>query len=138
MAKKTTNTIEKTDEKIKKESVNKTKKTTTNNTTNNNEFDESTPEEISFENEQDSKLDKLLECIYRIEDKLKNLLSVKEGEIDDLTSMNNSELYHLKTMLGENIVKNNYEGGDNELKMSSNNLIIKINEEIKNRIKKYQ
>lgn len=52
-----------------------------------------------------------------------------------LSRMSFSEISALLEILNQNVLKNNYAGGDVELKTLSNDLIIKINEEIKNRIK---
>lgn len=52
-----------------------------------------------------------------------------------LSELSFSELFSIKSVLIEIINKNNYHGGDQELKNTSNNTIIKIDEEIIRRIK---
>lgn len=52
-----------------------------------------------------------------------------------LKNMSFTDLSSLTNILSQNILKNNYDGGDTELKKLSNELIIKINDEIKERIK---
>lgn len=64
-----------------------------------------------------------------------NSINPYPNNISALKSMSFTDLSSLTSMLSQNILKNNYEGGDSELKKASNELIIKINEEIKERIK---
>ena len=64
-----------------------------------------------------------------------NSINPYPNNISALKSMSFTDLSSLTNMLSQNILKNNYEGGDSELKKASNELIIKINEEIKERIK---
>ena len=55
-----------------------------------------------------------------------------------LSEMSLSDLNYLKEMLNRNITMNNYQGGDMELKVKSNSLIVKIMDEINNRINLYE
>lgn len=55
----------------------------------------------------------------------------KTGE---LKNMSFTDLSSLTSILSQNILKNNYDGGDVEFKKISNELLIKINEEIRERI----
>jgi hypothetical protein len=52
-----------------------------------------------------------------------------------LSEMTIVEIRALKELLVETVTLNNYPGGNQELKVLSNNLIVKINDEITNRIK---
>lgn len=71
------------------------------------------------------------------EEKVKTTLDVTkdDAKVSVLSRMSFSEISALLEILNQNVLKNNYAGGDVELKTLSNDLIIKINEEIKNRIK---
>jgi hypothetical protein len=72
-------------------------------------------------------------------DKIINLLETqKPKNIFKLSEMSLADLSNLKEHLAHNILKNNYPGGNDELKVSSNNLIIRIDEEANKRINLYE
>lgn len=79
---------------------------------------------------------KIIDLLISINDKLDKFLQLNKIKTN-LTEMSLTDLNYLKELLTQNIVKNNYHGGDNELKVSSNNLIIKISEELNKRITRY-
>ena len=54
-----------------------------------------------------------------------------------LKDMDFSELNYLKEMLGNNVFKNNFPGGDLNLRVKSNKLLLKIVDEINDRIDSY-
>jgi enoyl reductase-like protein len=74
------------------------------------------------------KLDKIIELIEK----------PKQVNLTKLTEMSLSDLNYLKEMLSRNVTMHNYPGGDFELKVRSNDLIIKIMDEINNRISLYE
>lgn len=84
--------------------------------------------------------DKAINTSELLISKLNRIIELIEGQgknETDISKMSISELAYLIEHLTRNITINNYPGGDNELKVSSNNLIIKISDEINNRIKLY-
>jgi predicted HTH domain antitoxin len=74
------------------------------------------------------KLDKIIELLEK----------PKQVNLTKLTEMSLSDLNYLKEMLSRNVAMHNYPGGDFELKVKSNDLIIKIMDEINNRISLYE
>jgi len=62
----------------------------------------------------------------------------KQNNQTKLSDMSLSDLNYLKEMLNRNITMNNYAGGDMDLKVKSNALIVKIMDEINNRINLYE
>lgn len=79
------------------------------------------------------------ESLVLISKKLDELINIANKKYENkLSDMTLSELSHLKSFLNTNVLTQNYIGGDVELKNASNNLIIKINDEITDRLNKYQ
>jgi hypothetical protein len=74
------------------------------------------------------KLDKIIELLEK----------PKQINLTKLTEMSLSDLNYLKEMLSRNITMHNYPGGNFELKVRSNDLIVKIMDEINNRINLYE
>lgn len=74
------------------------------------------------------KLDKIIELLEK----------PKQINLTKLTEMSLSDLNYLKEMLSRNVTMHNYPGGNFELKVRSNDLIVKIMDEINNRINLYE
>lgn len=78
----------------------------------------------------------LISILLSINDKLDKL--VLSSNKTKLSEMSITDLNFLKEMLTNNVTMNNYPGGDIDLKVKSNDLIIKISNELNNRINIYQ
>ena len=82
------------------------------------------------------------EIILAMNEKINKIILIlvepKHNNQTKLSEMSLSDLNYLKEMLNRNITMNNYQGGDMELKIKSNSLIVKIMDEINNRIKIYE
>ena len=80
--------------------------------------------------------EQIMKEIIRLLNDIYNKIEILTNDNNtSLGKMNLTDLYSLSNMLNKNFTKNNYYGGNEELKISTNNLIIKIEEEINNRIK---
>lgn len=91
--------------------------------------------DVVIESSKKDKLDILIEKLDRVVELLENPVNVKQTK---LSEMSLSDLNYLKEMLSRNITMNNYPGGDIDIKVKSNDLIIKITSHINNKISLYE
>lgn len=85
----------------------------------------------------EQKTDPAIRLLTDISNKLDTIIQENKNK-SNLSEMSLSDLSFLNDMLTKNFMRNNYPGGNDGLKISSNNLIVKISEEINNRINEYK
>lgn len=103
------------------------------------DISEKTPElyvngSVAIENELTVNGVNILDILKSINDKLEILIDPNKHKLENMSV---TELNNLTELLNRNILINNYPGGNNDIKIKSNDLMIKIENELNNRINLY-